>query len=358
MLPFFALLFALYFNLVYYVTMFKNREELLAHIVVNNIRYNKYDFKFLNNLSLLIVRNEYITTNQNELFEKLILKYKKQLKQQGLHSEKLLELKWQTKVVNSGVEFTEAYVKVVGDKLELRLPFNKNLINEIHEYVQEIFLGTNDLIWVKPKKCYVGTLNTFNLKLIYDIVPKYYKTNYCTELQPVISQLGMINAKIFDPTYVKINGNFYILACNQNLLNSIQHIIFDDNPNTLYKLSMYGIKIDDTVMDNDRFLNFAGKIEHEFDLDELEDLVNYCVELGIHDMYVPNTINSMDDVRMELNKYKNKINIHVLRSLQLFTFTSEKPGIILRMRASKGSSLFENIQHKVVTLLNSRPIKL
>ena len=60
---------------------FTSKEHIIYFMVTSAINLSHYDFKFISNMQSLSHDKKQITSNQEELFNKLIDKYKKQLKQ-------------------------------------------------------------------------------------------------------------------------------------------------------------------------------------------------------------------------------------------------------------------------------------
>lgn len=340
--------------------MFTNREEFLQYIITSNLKFNKYDYRFLNNLSLLVVKNKHVTTNQNNLFEKLVTKYKKQLKYAGMLTDSILKLDWTVDIVESTSEFTEAFLSLKNNRLELKLPFSKKFIDEFHDAENHSykFQYKEKLIWSRTDKCYYGEFNTYNLRLVNEIVPKFFKLNYCSVLNKLINQLKDYSAKYFNPTYVKSNNNFYVMACNNSLHHAIKHINFDSDPKTLLELSTYGIHIDNSVTNEDDFLIFAGERQIVFDVINVEKLVDYLQRLGIVTLVMSSRLIKNPMYTEALNILTGNFKVQYYKY-----FASEIQNCVGPMVFIMGfsTSNLDNTKlqaQKTITLVNSTAIKL
>lgn len=360
MLPFFALLFALFFLHKYNSRMFTNREEFLQYIITSNLKFNKYDYRFLNNLSLLIVKNKHVSTNQNALFEKLVNKYKKQLKYAGILIENILILNWTVEIVESTSEFTEAFLSLRDNRLELKLPFSKKFIDVFHDTEKFTYKFTTDkkLVWNTIHKCYQGEFNTYNLRFVNEVVPKFFKLNYCPALTKIVNQLNRYENKYYDPTYVKIKNKFYVLASNNILDKAIENITFDDSPATLLQLSQYGIQIHESVSQQDDFLLFAGSVQNQIDTVNVDILVDYLKRLSVRSIIL--------NVRLTKNPiYKPTVDVltenfevyyykYFANEIQNFT----KPAVLIKGVHLSGIDATKLQVQKIITLVSSTAIKL
>jgi len=70
----------------------QKREHLLHYMMKGHVHLSKKDYGFFNNLTYIIKDKNQVTSNQNKLFDKLILKYQRQLRKLGHNIEKLNQL--------------------------------------------------------------------------------------------------------------------------------------------------------------------------------------------------------------------------------------------------------------------------
>jgi hypothetical protein len=133
------------------------KEELIKYFVNGHIHVSNKDYQFFLNLQKFAGQNK-ITTNQAKLFDKLIIKYQRQLKKEKLDIEFLINLKWKTILVASDSNYIVPKLFIDGDTLNIRTPFNRKF-QHMMSGCREVFL------WNKEVKLYTGTLTTRSLKL-------------------------------------------------------------------------------------------------------------------------------------------------------------------------------------------------
>lgn len=281
------------------MNLYKNcKEQLLVIFLTHKFRLNKYDSKFLNNLSILISKNNRITSNQAELFDKLVLKYKRQFSKNKINIDEMLQLPWKTPMIATTSEYTEAFLSIHNDKLKLRVPFNKDYIKALREVDNLQFV-----LWDRNDKCYYATFYTTILKSIINITQKFFVLNISNDIQ---LKLDIVNEykdiKYWNPTLVKNNNNYYILACNQYLNESIKHIPLNNDPKSLLQLSRHGVNIDESLTTN-KFLKFVGSFSPVIDLTELSELQAYCRELNIDTIIYSYRIKRIKDIKEQVDKH-------------------------------------------------------
>ncbi len=254
----------------------QTKEHLLFHILVKNLRLHYSDKKFFTNLSIL-VKNSKITTGQATLFDKLIRKYATQLTKTNLTLEEMLNLPWQVAVIETSSDYTSARVKLDGDSIVVQVPTNKQFITKLESSKD----CTYD--WDRDKREYRSPFNTCSLKLIYKLLPIYFKEiRYCDTLQRLIDTANQIGPDlIWNPTLIKINNGYFVIATNDILHNLISNIELNNDPKTLYKLSQLGITVDKQIINNDPFLKFAAEFATDIEISDLPRVIDWIKQLEV-----------------------------------------------------------------------------
>ena len=251
------------------------RENVLHYMLQGHVHVSKKDYGFFHNLQKIIAEKGAITTNQNKLFEKLLFKYSRQLIKLDNDPNKLLSLKWNTSIVETQFEFTIARVSYKNNNIHLKCPFNNKFIKNFKNINDNLFT------WDKKEKEYVSPFCTNSLKILYNILPKHFNDiEYCDELNQSINVLKAFDGCIFKPTLKNINGNLYIIACNESLYDYIKDIPLEKTPQCFYELSHYGIDIDSNLLDHPT-LYFASSIQYECDVTKLEMLADHLEQTNI-----------------------------------------------------------------------------
>lgn len=250
-----------------------------------SINLSHFDYSFMINMQSLSHDKKEITTNQAELFNKLMHKYRKQLSTKGITEiEKLQSLPWQCKIVPSLPKYTNANVDFDKEEnlLTIRVPFKKDFINK--------FRGTlaNPWQWNGEKKRYECSPSTIGLRVAYNRLPSFFTTTYHNEINTLITQLEKEQSTkdYWDPTLVISNGKYEVTSSNKILDNLLSGIKLDNSPECLYKMSTLGINIDEKIINKDAKLKFASSQIVEVDIDDdLNTVLEWITELGCDTIY-------------------------------------------------------------------------
>lgn len=330
--------------------MFKNKDQILNFMISGQIHLGKKDYGFFNNLCFMIKDKRPITTNQTKLFDKLLLKYRKQIKNSGHDVNHLLTLFWLAPVVETSNEYTDPKLYLDNDILKLRCPFNTKFVTAFRK------VKYNPFVWSKEHKCYEANFSTYGLKVAYKYVNEYYQNvKYCDTIKKLLDNVLPSENLIWNPTLKLSNGNYYICNANDNLLEAIKDIDMNLDPNTLFELSQYGITVDPKLISNNEILKFASNFYTTVDLDDMDKVLSWCKELGIKDVYFNREVVYNKVVSSELQKKlkEQDIALHTeMRDLnkEIFMFYINR----------NNESIFYTKQKakikKFVAITNSRPI--
>ena len=255
------------------------KEDLLLVFTSNELRLNKYDNKFFTNLVMLISKNKFITTNQIELFDKLVIKYARQLRKIGYTQNVIENLQWSTNIIQSDKEHTEAFIDIHNGEVIVRVPFSRKFIDEWND--GQAVNGINVYKWNKEHKYYIAKLSTVALKLAYALIPKFFKLNCSVEVQKIFDGIKVYENCIWNPTLVRSNKYYYISGTNQYLDTALSQLEFNKDPKTLSTLAKHGVKISDSITGDDKFLDFCSKYYIELNVDKVKDFKEYCLQLGV-----------------------------------------------------------------------------
>lgn len=244
----------------------------LAYVMQSGLlRLGHYDRKFLENLLTQITVGSPITTNQTKLFDILVEKYKRQLIKIGIKEEILKTINWKVQVVPSEKKYTEAYIEILDGKIYFRSPYNKKFLDKLREYEYTGFK------WNKEIRAQVANFSTNSFKAIVTVSTEIFPfVNFCNTTKNLLEEmLEYEKIKYWDPTLVCVNGNYFIAASNDPLDNSINQISLLPTVENLCELARHGIKIDDSITNNDPLLIFASQYSVEFDFVNIDKLIEY-----------------------------------------------------------------------------------
>jgi hypothetical protein len=250
------------------------KEHLIYFMQCGVMRLGKYDLRFVQNLHLLTVQNKTITTNQVALVDKLVDKYKRQLHKQGITSDQLASLKWESAIVNSDPQFTEAYVTITNDTITFKSPFNKKFIDNFRK------VEHNTFAWIKDNKIYESPYSTEALKTLLTVANAHYPVvNYCPVVSNLLNSVDKYSAKYWNPTLIKCNDIYLIAGINERLDDAIKDMPLSNNPCSLSILASYGVSIDERIIDNDPLLEFASSFISEVDYKDVDNIVQYLLAI-------------------------------------------------------------------------------
>jgi hypothetical protein len=333
--------------------MMQKREHLLHYMMKGNVHLSKKDYGFFNNLTYIIKDKNKVTSNQNKLFEKLIYKYQRQLRKLNVNIEKVLELNWDAEIVDSLEEYLVPKIYLEGDVICLRTPFNSKFIQSIKSNKDNTF------VWVPEYKVYRSKFYTHSLRLAVDLCDKFFaKVEYCDTLKEML--LPFLNDKHATkaPILTVNEGKYYINNMNESLNNAVQDIELNDDPNTLYALSRYGISVSDDIIKNDQFLSFASQYVVKIDMDDLLKNPEYLTKLGVKDVCfaIGHVVNSGADKELLAFLKQNNITVHSkLDTIVDGTLFIKR--VISNNFANPLGGAYKKIS-KIVLLMNSRPINI
>jgi hypothetical protein len=331
--------------------------EHIAHFMMGNISLSRFDKKFVESLQSL----KQVTTNQVELFYRIIYKYRRQLCKHELDADVLIHLPWTMKVVESAPQYTDGHVSIEDNKIIFKCPYSKNFIDAFRKE------DTNTFVWDKERKQYSTEYSTHSLKLLIYSANKFFKTiHYCdvvTGLLDTIKQYKDI--KYWQPTLTSINGNLYIVATTEQLDEALGDMVLDTTPPTLSKLVYHGVYIDESIYDvgNER-QKFISNHVYEMEIIDALNIVPWLVEIGCD--YVVFTGNKLlPEVRKTLREKILNANIKIdLESRWIYNSKEQESNnynfpVVIRFRTSRDFSYDEPIKAgKIVQLVNSQPIDI
>lgn len=328
-----------------------NKEQLLYFFLQGKISLSQYDYKFMANLQTMIRDKNRVTSNQAELFDKLIGKYKKQLTKSGYDIDALLSLGWKTYLVESTDEFTGAFVSIKDEGLVIRVPFNKTFINSFRE------VKHNPYVWDKESKLYIAPFSTTAFKIAATRLAKYFPSvSFCDESQAILDDISKLEAEIWNPTLVKVGDNLIVAAASPVLAELISDMELSLDSSTLFKLTQLGVTISPTLNLTDPRLLFASSRVYEIELTQIESVVSWMKNLGCKNIVMGrglrNIINQ-DGLTHMIEKYG-------MTSVGPMSFGKLPDGLNMMIQHTSNidNRAYSGAISKTVVLKDSRPIEV
>lgn len=331
--------------------MFLSKDQLVNYLLQGHVHLSKKDYGFFHNLQVIIKNNKAITSNQTKLFDKLINKYQKQIRKNDLDPNILITLPWYTQVVESLPEYMEPKIYMDQDLICIKSPFNTKFVNKLRQEHLNFFT------WDKTQKIYKSPYSTYSLKQALRLTKFCYDNlKVCDQIKELLDTAQKYEAKIYNPTLVKSNNNFYVLGMNASLAPLLQNINLSDDPKVLFQLSRYGIKIDDSVINEDPKLEFASNYRVVVNIEHLTAMVDWLVELGVEHVILSRDLVYNKKLNLEVrNLLDNKIECSASKDIS----TSDSK-LIVNLGLSSNSPLREKEVSvaKLITISNTRPVSI
>jgi hypothetical protein len=330
--------------------MFNSKDQLAHYMISGQVHLSKKDYGFFNNIRTIVHDNKPVTSNQNKLFDKLLLKYQRQLQKLNHNINELISLSWKVEVLESKQEYLNAYISIDDNIITLRSPFNSKFIQQFRR------VPLNNFVWDKVKKFYTSPFSTYQLKIAIDTVSQCYENVlYCDNVQSILREVKEYkDIKYWQPTLVKINNNFYIVATNNSLNDSIKHIELNDDPKTFYLLSQYGITVDSNLLTN-KYKKFASEYVTEVDSVDLSLLGDYLYKLNVECVFTARDIVYNKELSNDLKKILLVKNI-ICKPTKESKITDNS--VLLVTNSSWTTISNKGHYNKIIYFTNSRPIKI
>ena len=326
--------------------------EHIVHFMKQNINLSRFDERFIDSLQHLTQ----VTTNQVELFYKIIYKYRRQFVKHEMDIDKLLYLPWTIKVIESSPTYTDGHISIEDGNIIFKCPYNKNFINEFRKQPH------NSFTWDKERRLYSTKFSTYQLKLLVNSSTKFFKTHYCHVTTELLEQLKPYEgAKYWQPTLCRINGNLYIVAMNTLLDEVLGDMVLNTEPVTLATLTRYGITIDESVYDtNDNKQKFMANMFCKVEFTDVLNIVPWlkelncdCVYFSTHPVVYAETINQL------VHEFdKEKIYFQYDDFLKDKNASEYNFPVILRFKSATNAHNEPFKVGKIIQFVNSQPVEI
>lgn len=329
-------------------------KEQVIHYLVHNISLGTYDKKFINNIYEI---NKPLTTNQNELLDKIILRYSRQLIKHKLVATDLINLPWTQPLIISSPEFTEAHIYIKDDSICIRTPYKK-------EYIQKLKESTYPITWNRDSRLWYSDYSIEILKYIIKNTENHFSTvNYDKDVQEIINYLYEYELyKYWNPTLVSLNNRHYLLAANEYLYNATEPFLDNITPYTITKLVRYGITIDNSIIESvkdKKIYDFAIEIQPTLEADNIGQMVTYLKHIECDLFVVHHSSFFSKYLTVELKQMLNENNIRIMvaeryQGYDIDEIKKYKCSVFVTnsMRTFVSSVIFTD---KILHLVNSEP---
>jgi len=333
------------------------KEHLLHFFLQGKISLSQYDYKFMVNLQTMIHNSHRVTSNQAELFDKLISKYARQLTKSSLVKEELKVLPWKAMVVESSPEYTGANVSLDEDIITVRVPFNKTFISSFRG------IEDNPFEWIKEEKLYRAPFSTAAFKLLYTVLPKSFTiVNYCETLDSILADLKQYEGLIWEPTLIRLNDRIVLGAANPVVAEFISNLDLSMTIDALYAISRFQFPVHPDFYGDDPKLKFAYEYVTEVDIDSISQVAKWMRSLKVQRVLLDRTLAMDKKFRSDIETALTGISVVPATSTD---FKQDSPipprSFLLQAHSHLNTRLNTYINHnidKIVVLKNSRPVEV
>lgn len=327
--------------------LFTNKDQLAHYMISGHLHLSKKDYGFFNNVKTVVRDSKPITSNQDKLFNKLLLKYQRQLHKLDHDVQKLVELPWKHGVLETKQEYLDAYISIEDDTISIRAPFNNKFIQNFRK------VNLNEFVWNKIKRVYIAPYSTYQLKIAVDNVNKCYESvRYCDKVNHLLVEASeYVDVKYWKPTLAKIHDQYYILSSNSYLDEAIKHIELNDDPKTFYVLSQYGVSIHEDLV-SDKYSKFSSEYHVEVDSSDLHDLCDWLHKLNVECVFTSRDLLYTKQLSNDIKALLLEKGIECKSAKNSFG----ENGVLLKTYSTYTLS-YTNYS-KIIHLKNSRPVKV
>lgn len=333
----------------------KSKEDILYFMRNGVLRVSRSDLRFIVNLQNIINSKKYVTSNQANLLEKIILKYERQFAKHELHAKHLLSLPWHAEILESSHSYTDAFITIDGNSIYFKSPYNKQFITDFKNQSLNLFKWNSEL------KRYEGEYSTTSLKVVSSMAPKYFATvNYCEETARLLTTVSQYdNTLCWEPTLISVNGNLLITAINTHLAEAIKDIELKSDVKTLATLASYGVKVHNSLLISEHEI-FASTYAPLVEVTEIGNLVVWLKELECDYVYISGGNSLSRIIKTLVNELNSKSILHGIVTYR------EKPidpnqfkfPVVVRFTRTGNVDVEPKRISKLITMVNSEPIDI
>ena len=295
------------------ITLLANRDQM--HVgLMTKVRLNRYDMKFMANISeKYLVASKPLSPGQNTLYEKIVHKYRKQLKRMKVDYRDILALEWANGIVSAEVLNQKTYFRIAaqddGITMQLYFNFNKAQIEEVRALVHDdegnhLNRGTQsnfgngqkyNFTWDNATKSWYGPFNVYLFKKLYEFAKKS-RLRIDRSVLDLITELESYGSQEdWTPSLHLVHDRLYVNQITESMLPYLDKI--NQTNTALSNIELYtklGISSPDWVGNISEYVNSASTVPHimetENDVDVLRDYINQSGRKVL--FYMPELSNS------------------------------------------------------------------
>lgn len=293
-----------------------NSKDHVTKFMLRELNLSRFDLalltKFHYNYSN---RNIGLSQKQDELWDKCIYKYRKQLSKHNLCPKELAKLKWKTPIVPDSEINNKTYLKVEekDDKLLIRMYFkyNKSVINQVRRLIRKSDSLKYYFIWNPKDREWTGEFNPSLFLKLYQLC-KENNVNIDNNVEMLYNKI--VGYKDWEPYIKVVNNRLYINNINEFMYSALDKYNFTDiSPGNREKIAL-AIAISPGFENNDinKLILTSAKLSLQKHKQTLIDYIKLCNKRPLIVSNSPITNHSLPmDVRIDI-MYGSMKRIEVL----------------------------------------------
>jgi len=283
------------------ISLPENR-DMLHHDLMTKVRLNRYDLKFMSNISVqYLTKDKPLSPGQNDLYEKIVHKYRKQLRKLSVNYRDVLALNWKNGIIALETLNQKTYLRLADNEgtpeIQLYFNFNKNQIEEVRAIVHDdagVHLNGGvresfgngqkyNFNWNNTDKTWSGPFNLYLFKGVYDFANRIdvKLDDSVTELVSGIEAVG--TEEEWTPGVRIVNGRLYVSHITETMLPILNDIDpCDLSIVNIERLTKLGLIAPPELADIAQYVNSVSPAtkHNVMDAPDVNDIKNYIKESG------------------------------------------------------------------------------
>ena len=335
-------------------------EECITYLLTV-IRLSRVDAHLFNNLVVLSTHSGKITTNQVNLFNRVVSKYEKQLAEHLLTPEYVISLSWACTIIESLPQYAQAHIWIKDGMIYLKSPFSREFLAALNSN------PIHTMHWDRDNREYSLAFGTSALKRLIHIVNACYKqVNYCPIVTKLLADVEQFKSIIYwTPTLVIRKEQLYVVGCNKAVMEAIAHIPLTTDLKSISALLQYGILIDYGVYEfllnihDPQEVKFACNHDPTIEISDLDKVLHWIKDYGCDAIYI--SLQPKFNNRHDLGWSKRLEKTITDLNIEIIDYAEEKRYInpvIISFRSLLPTPKNPYKYYKLIKVMNTQPIDL
>jgi hypothetical protein len=183
--------------------------------------------------------------------------------------------------------------------------------------------------------------------------------SYCNELSSIINDLQKLEAKVWQPTLVRLEQNLILGATTSVTSEAISSINMKFNADSLYKLSKYQFAVYPGLFDGHPELKFAYEYVTEVDIDTIATVAKWMRALQVQRVLLDRPLSMATAMRSEIEAAMAGMNVIPISKYDARESNREfaPRSFLLRTHSHLNTNVSSNID-KIIVLKNARPVEV